>query len=117
MINHYADDTTITVRDGGSVRRVIEIVEHYGRASGAKINKEKSEIMYICGKWRGGKGTPTTPPGEFRPRRYMFRRSGYIPSLLLQWSTQVRIPRAETYLEKYKSLFCKHLKLITLARN
>ena len=47
VINHYADDTTITVRDGGSVRRVMEIVEDYGRASGAKINKEKSEIMYI----------------------------------------------------------------------
>lgn len=47
VINHYADDTTITVRDGASVRRVLELVEKYGRASGAKINKDKSEIMYI----------------------------------------------------------------------
>jgi len=47
IINQYADDTTITVRGGNSVKRVLEIVEKYGRASGAKINKEKSELMYI----------------------------------------------------------------------
>lgn len=46
-INQYADDTTVTVRDGGSVRKVVELVERYGRASGAKINRDKSEIMYI----------------------------------------------------------------------
>lgn len=47
VINQYADDTTITVRDGGSVKKVLELIEKYGRASGAKINKIKSEIMYI----------------------------------------------------------------------
>ena len=47
VINQYADDTTFTVRDGGSVRRVLELVEQYGQASGAKINKDKSEIMYV----------------------------------------------------------------------
>ncbi len=46
-INQYADDTTVTVRDGGSVGKVVELVEKYGRASGAKINRDKSEIMYI----------------------------------------------------------------------
>ena len=49
VINQYADDTTITVRDGGSVKRVLELVEKYERASGAKINREKSEAMYIGG--------------------------------------------------------------------
>lgn len=47
VINHYADDTTITVRDGDSVKRVLELVAIYGRASGAKINKDKSVLMYI----------------------------------------------------------------------
>ena len=49
VINQYADDTTVTVRDSGSVKRVLELVEVYGRAAGAKINVDKSEIMYIGG--------------------------------------------------------------------
>ncbi len=44
-INRYADDTT--VRDGGSVGKVVELVEKFGRASGAKLIRDKSEIMYI----------------------------------------------------------------------
>ena len=55
-INQYADDTTITVRDGNSVKRVLELAEIYGRASGARINKEKSEIMYIGNIEREGVG-------------------------------------------------------------
>lgn len=47
VINHYADDTTITVKDGDSVRRVLQLVGKYGRATGAKMNMNKSEIMYI----------------------------------------------------------------------
>ena len=43
----YADDTTVTVRDKESVVEVLKSVEQYGRASGAKVNIEKSEIMYI----------------------------------------------------------------------
>ena len=43
----YADDTTVTVRDRESVVEVLGSVDLYGRASGAKINIEKSEIMYI----------------------------------------------------------------------
>lgn len=47
VINQYADDTTVTVREISSVGKVLELVEKYGKASGAKINREKSEIMYI----------------------------------------------------------------------
>ncbi len=46
-INQYVDDTTITVMEGNSVTTVLEIVKKYGKASGAKINMEKSELMYI----------------------------------------------------------------------
>ncbi len=46
-INQYADDTTVTVRDGGSVGKVVELVEKFGRASVAKLIRDKSEIMYI----------------------------------------------------------------------
>lgn len=47
IINQYADDTTITVKDVNSVKRVMENIGMYGKASGAKINVEKSEIMYV----------------------------------------------------------------------
>ena len=47
VINQYADDTTVTVRDSKSVEKVLQIIEKYGQASGAKMNKTKSEIMYI----------------------------------------------------------------------
>jgi hypothetical protein len=47
LIHQYADDTTITVRDEGSVKRVMECFKVYGQASGAKVNMEKSIVMYI----------------------------------------------------------------------
>ena len=47
LLFQYADDTTVTVRDRESVVEVLGSVELYGRASGAKINMEKSEIMYV----------------------------------------------------------------------
>ena len=51
----YADDTTVTVRDKESVVEVLQSVELYGRASGAQVNIEKSEIMYF-GERREGMG-------------------------------------------------------------
>ena len=47
VVQQFADDTTITVKDMKSVNRVIELVDFYGQASGAKINLSKSEIMFI----------------------------------------------------------------------
>lgn len=46
-IQHYADDITCTVMDMESVKKIIKHIEVYGKASGAKLNIEKSQIMYI----------------------------------------------------------------------
>lgn len=54
VINQYADDTTITVKDVASVKRVMDILEIYRRAAGAKINVDKSEVLYI-GKFNKGR--------------------------------------------------------------
>uniref|UniRef100_A0A671TR16 Reverse transcriptase domain-containing protein n=1 Tax=Sparus aurata TaxID=8175 RepID=A0A671TR16_SPAAU len=54
LLYQYADDTTVTVKDRESVLEVVESVELYGRASGARVNIEKSEIMYI-GEDSGGR--------------------------------------------------------------
>lgn len=49
VIHQYADDTTFTIRDVESIKKVMGHIEIYGNASGAKINIEKSEIMSIGG--------------------------------------------------------------------
>lgn len=47
LIHQYADDITFTVRDIDSINRIVEHIKTYGRAAGAKINVEKSEIMFF----------------------------------------------------------------------
>ena len=47
VIQQYADDTSFTVRNMVSIKRIMGHLDVYGRASGAKINIEKSEIMYV----------------------------------------------------------------------
>lgn len=49
VIHQYADDTTFTIKDAESIKKVMKHIEMYGKASGAKINIEKSEIMSIGG--------------------------------------------------------------------
>ena len=47
----YADDTTIMIRDAKSIEKVLEKYEQYAKASEAKINIEKTEILKL-GKWK-----------------------------------------------------------------
>ena len=47
IIQQYADDTTCTVKNMNDVKRIMEKIEIYGKASGAKVNVDKPEIMYI----------------------------------------------------------------------
>ncbi len=58
IIHQYADDTTFTVRDIESINKIRKQMEKYGKASGAKINVEKSEIMNIGGVMVEGSGVP-----------------------------------------------------------
>ncbi|CAC5379785.1 unnamed protein product [Mytilus coruscus] len=43
----HADDTTLTVADKNSVTEAFKIFDLYSQASGAKINREKSEILCL----------------------------------------------------------------------
>lgn len=47
IIFQHADDTTVTVSDKKSIFRTFEMFDEYGKASGAKINKSKTEIMCL----------------------------------------------------------------------
>ena len=41
--SHYADDLTLLLRDSLSVKRSFTVVKIYERASGSKLNSEKSD--------------------------------------------------------------------------
>jgi len=45
LMFQHADDTTCTVSNKTSIKNIIRVFDDYGRASGAKVNKSKSEIM------------------------------------------------------------------------
>lgn len=47
IIQQYADDTTCMVKNMNGVKRIMDKIEIYGKASGAKVNVDKTEIMYI----------------------------------------------------------------------
>lgn len=47
LIFQHADDTTVTVKDKTSICNVFQVFEKYGRASGAKVNKSKSEVICL----------------------------------------------------------------------
>ncbi len=58
IIHQYADDTTFTVKDIGGIHRIMKHMETYGKASGAKINVDKSEIMSVGGVDIEGENIP-----------------------------------------------------------
>ena len=46
-ISQYADDTTLFLDDEHSLSLVIQIIKMFTKCSGLKINKDKSEAIYI----------------------------------------------------------------------
>lgn len=47
LIYQHADDTTLTLADKESITHSFELFDIFGRASGAKVNVEKSEVLII----------------------------------------------------------------------
>jgi len=47
IIFQHADDTTLTVRNKKSIAAIFHTFDQYSRASGAKLNKDKTEIMSL----------------------------------------------------------------------
>ena len=46
-ISQYADDTTIFLKDEASLQAVFDILDHFGKCAGLKINKGKTEIIAL----------------------------------------------------------------------
>lgn len=49
-ISQYADDTTLFLTTERGIERAVELTEIYGKASGSKVNVDKSSIM-LWGNW------------------------------------------------------------------
>ena len=47
----YADDTTLILTDPKSIKESVDTINSYCKASGAEINKDKTEIL-ITGPWK-----------------------------------------------------------------
>ena len=46
-LSQYADDTTAIVSDKNSAKRFLNILDKFEKASGLKVNKDKTEAMWI----------------------------------------------------------------------
>jgi len=53
----YADDTTLYIKTDRSLQQVLNVVQRYENASGARLNKTKTEAMWL-GQWSGRTDTP-----------------------------------------------------------
>ena len=56
-ISQYADDNTCIVTTEVGIHTVLEVLETYGAASGAKLNKAKTKGLWM-GRWRGRVDSP-----------------------------------------------------------
>ena len=56
-VRQYADDTTSFLKDYTSLVRLFDIISIYERGSGAKLNKSKTEAMWL-GAWRDRSDAP-----------------------------------------------------------
>ena len=56
-VSQYADDTTLILTTERSIQKVLVLAELYGLASGANLNKNKSNAMWL-GQWEGRRDTP-----------------------------------------------------------
>ncbi|XP_066572289.1 uncharacterized protein LOC136761754 [Amia ocellicauda] len=57
----YMDDVAVVCTDAPSVARVEELLDGFCRATGAAVNKAKSEV-YLSRAWPVGRGPPTVFP-------------------------------------------------------
>lgn len=56
-VRQYADDTTSFVKDYNSLVRLFDMISIYEKGSGAKLNKSKTEAMWL-GAWRDRSDMP-----------------------------------------------------------
>ena len=56
-ITQYADDTAVFLKNPESMSVLLDLLEKFERCSGLKINRTKSEAMWL-GKWKNREDTP-----------------------------------------------------------
>ena len=105
----YADDVTVFLKDATGFQKVQEALQLYKRASGAKINLQKSAALAIAG-WTA----PTTPLGIAFKDRVDILGINFHPILAQtrddNWTRTVRTVRAQAR-KAYARTLCLDLRI------
>ena len=114
---HYADDTVIKITQNRCFKEVYKELDDYERATGAKVNYEKTEGLWL-GKWRGRTDDPFAGLGGDEVRRIKWT-SGNVKHLGVYVGNND--PCTQTFAEivpkvKRRLNFWKPLKLPILAK-
>lgn len=98
----YADDLSIVVPDEASVCTVLDVIDSYCRASGARLNRSKSAAMYL-------NSTPSSPqPVHGLPVKTRLRILGFQfdPDGLSSENWQQAKEKLETRIQEFSVLSC-----------
>ncbi|KAL6454983.1 hypothetical protein MHYP_G00365800 [Metynnis hypsauchen] len=99
----YADDTTLFVRSDQSLRHALDVVQAFGRASGAALNPGKSVVKYF-GRWTDRKdaaGGLALSDGPLKILGVSFMQVG---AARANWEKRLDIARRKMGLWKSRSL-------------
>lgn len=109
----YADDLSIVVPDEAAVCNVLDVMEEYCRASGARVNRSKSAVMYL------NAAPSSAQPVHGLPVRDRLRILGFHfePGGLTPENWQLAQDKLEARIREIKVLSCPLTARVTIVRS
>lgn len=109
----YADDLSIVVRDEATVCTVLEVLDGYCEASGARINRSKSAVMYLNSAPTSAQPVHGLPvQARLRILGFHFEPGGLTPE---NW--QIASEKLEARIRDVGALSCPLTARVTIVRS
>ena len=102
-ISQYADDTTLLLEDEVSLGRALGVIDSFAKASGSKLNRDKSLIKFFGG-WEGRTGGLCGLAGCPGPLRVLGIDFGNGEQVEENWAGRIRKIRGKLGLWQTRSL-------------